>query len=89
MHRLDWRVVGLSLGSFLALSFAACVAYDLAFGQRMYETWLGLLPGFTWITWGSFFLGLVESFAYGIYFALIFVPIYNYLQVKLGPREHS
>lgn len=44
----------------------------------MYQTWLRLLPGFKWLTWGSFFLGLVESFLYGIYTALIFVPLYNF-----------
>lgn len=37
MGRLDWRVVGLTTGSFLAVSYVLCVAYDLAFDQRMYE----------------------------------------------------
>jgi hypothetical protein len=46
----------------------------------MYEVWLKLLPGFTWLTWGSFFLGLAESFLYGIYFGLVFVPLYNFFQ---------
>lgn len=77
MHKLDWRVVGLALGSFLSVSYILCVAYDLAFGQHMYEAWLKLLPGFTWLTWPSFFLGLIESFLYGIYISLIFVPFYN------------
>ena len=63
MGRLYWRDVGLATGSFLAITYLFCVAYDLAFDQRMYEVWLKLLPGFTWLTWGSFFLGLVESFA--------------------------
>ena len=50
----------------------------------MYQTWLRLLPGFHWLTWGSFFLGLIESFLYGIYAALIFVPLYNFFNIKLG-----
>jgi hypothetical protein len=54
MGKLDWRVVGFALGSFLAVSYVICVAYDLAFDQRMYEAWLKLLPGFTWLTWPSF-----------------------------------
>ena len=78
MGRLYWRDVGLAMGCFLAVTYAFCVAYDLAFGQRMYEVWLKLLPGFTWLTWGSFFLGLAESFLYGIYFGLVFVPLYNF-----------
>lgn len=78
MGKLDWRVVGFAFGSFLAFSYAICVAYDLAFGQRMYEAWLKLLPGFTWLTWPSFLLGLVEAFLYGIYTGLVFVPLYNF-----------
>ena len=34
MGKLDWRVVGLAMGSFLAVSYVACVAYDLAFDQQ-------------------------------------------------------
>ena len=78
MGKLDWRVVGLTTGSFLVISYLLCVAYDLAFDQRMYEVWLKLLPGFTWLTWPSFFLGLVETFLYGIYIGLIFAPLYNF-----------
>jgi hypothetical protein len=54
------------------------VAYDLLFQQTMYEVWLKALPGFTWISWPSFFLGLVEVFAYGVYFGLVFAPLYNF-----------
>lgn len=78
MGKLYWRDVGLAMGCFLAITYAFCVAYDLAFGAQMYEVWLKLLPGFTWITWPSFFLGLLESFLYGIYFGLVFVPLYNF-----------
>lgn len=70
---------GMSLGIFLAVTYALCVGFDLLFpGQAMYQTWLRLLPGFTWLTWPSFLLGLVESFAYGWYVALIFGPLFNF-----------
>jgi hypothetical protein len=82
MGRLYWRDVGLAMGFFLAITYVFCVAYDLAFDQRMYEVWLKLLPGFTWISWESFFLGLAESFVYGIYFGLVFVPIYNFFHAR-------
>jgi len=78
MGRLYWRDVGLAMGSFLAITYVFCVGYDLVFDQRMYEAWFKLLPGFTWLTWESFFLGLVESFLYGIYFGLVFAPLYNF-----------
>lgn len=70
--------LGLSLGCFFAITFALCVGFDLLFpGQAMHQTWLPLLPGFRWLTWPSFLLGLVESFAYGWYVALIFGPLFN------------
>lgn len=76
---------GMSLGLFLAITFVSCVLFDLWFpGAAMYETWLKLLPGFTWLTWPSFFLGLVESFAYGWYVALIFGPLFNYFASRFG-----
>ena len=77
MDKLYWRDIGFAMGSFLAITYVFCVGYDLAFDQRMYETWLKLLPGFTWLTLPSFLLGLVETFLYGIYFGLVFVPLYN------------
>ena len=72
-------VFGMSLGTFLAITYVLCVGFDLLFpGQAMYQTWLRLLPGFSWLTWTSFLLGLVESFAYGWYIALIFGPLFNF-----------
>ena len=86
MGKLDWRVVGSATGSLLAVSYVLCVAYDLAFDQRMYETWLKLLPGFIWLTWPSFLLGLVETFFYGIYVGLVFAPLYNLFGSAFSPR---
>ena len=78
MRKLYWRDVGLAMGSFLAITYVFCVSYDLLFDQHMYEVWLKLLPGFKWITWQSFVLGLVESFLYGIYIGMVYAPLYNY-----------
>lgn len=76
--RIPVFALGMSLGLFLAITFVVCVAFDLLFpGMAMNETWLRLLPGFTWLSWPSFLLGLVESFAYGWYVALIFGPLFN------------
>jgi len=36
-----------------------------------------LLPAFQWLTGWGFLLGLVESFLYGAYAGLVFVPLYN------------
>lgn len=78
MNKLHWRDLGLAMGSFLVVTYVFCVVYDLVFHQQMYEVWLKLLPGFTWITWPSFLLGFVEVFVYGIYFGLVFAPLYNF-----------
>jgi hypothetical protein len=82
--RLPVVVLGLSLGLFLAITYVLCVGFDLLFpGQAMHLNWLPLLPGFTWLTWPSFLLGLVESLAYGWYVALIFGPLFNFFAGKI------
>ncbi len=76
---------GLSLGLFLVMSYIVCVLFDLWFPDlAMNPVWSPLLPGFTWISWPSFFLGLAESFAYGWYVALVFGPVYNYVATRFA-----
>jgi len=83
--RIPVIALGMALGIFLAITFVICVAFDLLFpGMAMYETWLKLLPGFTWLSWPSFFLGLIESAAYGWYTALVFAPLYNLFAARFG-----
>jgi hypothetical protein len=75
---LSLKAVGNATSVFLAVSFAACVGFDLLFPQHaMYRGWQHLLPGFEWISWRSFVLGLIESYGYGWYVALVRVPLYN------------
>lgn len=77
--RIPVMALGMSLGFFLMATFALCVGFDLLFPElAMYETWLKLLPGFTWLSWPSFFLGLLETFAFGWYAALVFAPLFNF-----------
>ena len=69
---------GHASSALLAITFTLCVVFDLVFPEMaMYQIWLKLLPGFEWLTWKSFLLGLAESYGYGWYFTLIWVPIYN------------
>ncbi|MCF6197843.1 MAG: DUF5676 family membrane protein [Hyphomicrobiaceae bacterium] len=73
--------LGMALGVFLAITFTLCVAFDLLFpAYAMYPFWIKLLPGFSWISPSSYLLGLAESFAYGWYVALLFVPLYRFFQ---------
>ncbi|WP_368744583.1 DUF5676 family membrane protein [Desertibaculum subflavum] len=77
--RIPVLAFGMSFGAFLVITYALCVGFDLLFpGQAMYQTWLRLLPGFTWLSWQSFALGAIEAFAYGWYVALIFAPLFNF-----------
>jgi hypothetical protein len=72
--------LGWALSLFLAITYLVCVVFDLLFpAYAMYEAWAGLLPGFVWLTPTGFAIGLVESFLYGWYGALIFGGLYNAL----------
>ncbi len=83
--RLPVLALGASLGLFLAITYVLCVLFDLWFpAQAMNPVWAPLLPGFTWLSWPSFFLGLVESVAYGWYIALVFGPLYNFFAMRFG-----
>jgi hypothetical protein len=89
-QRISLTAVGHATSVFLAVSFTLCVAFDLLFPTHaMYQAWQHLLPGFTWISWGSFFLGLVESYAYGWYAAVIWVPLYNLALSRAPGRQGS
>ncbi len=77
--RVSVKAVGQATGLFIAVTFVLCVLFDLLLpGYAMYPLWEKLLPGFRWLSWPSFLLGLAESYAYGWYFALIWVPLYNF-----------
>ena len=75
--------LGMSLGLFFAFTFLLCVLFDLWFpSSAMNSVWAPLLPGFTWISWSSFFLGLAETFAYGWYVAVIVAPLFNFFAAR-------
>ena len=80
---LSLSAVGNATSLFLAITFVLCVAFDVLFPHyAMYEAWQRLLPGFRGLGWGSFFVGLVESYGYGWYLALVWVPLYNVFAVR-------
>lgn len=80
MKTLHFWPVAWTLAVFAAVVFALDMLFGVLFPnwwamQKIYEL---LLPGFTFISWGMFFLGLVESFIGGFLTAVLFVPLYNY-----------
>lgn len=70
---------GWTLSLFLLLSYLICIVFGLLMPAQfhMHEAWAPLLPGFTWLTWSGFFAGVVGSFFYGWYIALLIVPLYH------------
>lgn len=84
---LNKKVISWSLGLFFAFTYLLCIAYGLIVPQKLHgmRTFLeAILPAFTWLTFGGFLLGLLESFIYGAYAGLVFVPIYNFIHRKWG-----
>lgn len=81
MNAFRFKPVALALISFGLITYILCIVFDLVFPQwAMYKLWEILLPGFTWISWGSFFIGALGIIVYGLYIAAVFVPIYDYFQ---------
>ena len=83
---LNLKLVTWSLALFGAVSFVVCVLYGLVVPETLHMTGFleAVLPGFRWLTVGGFFIGLVESFLYGAYAGIVFVPIYNTLARRWG-----
>lgn len=79
-------VLGLGLSVFFAFSFTVCVIGWLIWpsGPVLHASLSIFLPGFTLLSWPSFFLGLVESFLWGWYIALVFGTIYNFFARRLA-----
>jgi len=81
--RLSLTAFGHATSLLFLISFVLCVGFDFIFPEHaMYQSWQSLLPGFEWISWKSFLLGMVESYAYGWYVALIWIPLYNVFSAR-------
>ena len=83
---LNWKVVAWSMGLTTAVSFVLCVIWGLLTPEsvHMHSFLEQVLPAFKWLSIGSFFLGLIESFLWGFYVGIVFVPIYNLLHKRWG-----
>src|SRR6266581_142246 len=76
---------GMSLSLFLVISYVICIIGYLVFPglNAINHAALAIfLPGFELLSWSTFFIGLVESFAFGWYIALIFGPLYNFFVTR-------
>ncbi len=76
--RLSLVAVGHATSLLFVISFVLCVGFDFLFPEHaMYEAWQKLLPGFEWISWKSFLMGILEAYGYGWFIALVWTPLYN------------
>jgi hypothetical protein len=85
---LNWKIVCWSLGLSASFSYVICVLWGLVTPEalHMHAFLEQVLPGFKWLTWWGFLVGLVESFLWGFYVGIIYVPIYNLLTKRWGDR---
>ena len=77
---LNIKVVSWALAVATVFSYLLCVVYGLATptSLHMHPFLEQVLPGFKWLTLQGFLIGLVESFLYGAYAGLVYVPVYNF-----------
>lgn len=78
---LNMKVVTWSLAIWTVFTFVLCVAFAMLTPSslQMHALLPQILPGFEWFSWRGFLVGLIESFLYGAYAGLVFVPIHNFL----------
>jgi Zn-dependent protease with chaperone function len=77
---LNWKVVVPAVASFTGITFVLCVGYGLVAPARFHASWLlgAFLPGFTWLTFGGFVIGVIESTLYGAWAGTLFTTLYNF-----------
>ena len=77
---LNLKVWTWALGTWSAITFVVCVIWGLVTPEslHMHELLEAVLPGFRWLSPVGFLIGLVESFLYGAYAGLLFVPVHNF-----------
>jgi len=73
-----------SLGLASAASFVVCILWGLVTPEslHMHGFLESVLPGFKWLSLAAFSIGLIESFLWGAYAALVFVPLHNFFYRK-------
>ena len=82
-HAIPVIALGMTISLFLVISYLICVTTYFIPGLPISHSMLTtFLPGFELLTWKSFVLGFVESFAWGWYIALIFGPLYNFFATR-------
>ena len=81
-------VVGHATSLLLAVSYILCVGFDLLFpAYQMHTAWAPLLPGFEWLTPSGFVFGILGSYLYGWFIAVIWIPLHEYFDQRTQSKE--
>lgn len=85
---LNIKVVTWSLALWTTFSYVFCVVYGLLTpsGVHMSAFLMQVLPGYELQSGRGFLVGLIQSFLYGAYAGIVYVPIYNFLQRTWGKK---
>ncbi len=83
---INIKAATIGLGIFAAISYLVCIIFGLIVPENFHmKDFLEIaIPGFQWLTAGSFFWGLLVSIFYGVYTGIIFSPVYNALYKRLS-----
>ncbi len=83
---INIKAATIGLGIFAAISYLVCIIFGSIVQENfhMKDILEIIIPGFQWLSAGSFFWGLLVSIFYGVYTGIIFSPIYNVLYKKLS-----
>lgn len=82
-HRI--LAAGHATSLFLLLSYVLCIGFGwLLPDLRMVEAWAPLLPGFEWFTPQGLVFGLVGSYLWGWYIAVVWVPLHDLFRARYG-----
>ena len=88
-RRLEVVALGMSLATFFVITYLLCILFGFVQPRAsMHQLLPLLLPGFVWLTWLGFLIGLAWAFAYGWYVALLFAPLYNFFAAR-GDSQRS
>lgn len=76
---------GFALSLFLAIAFSLCIVFYFLFPEAVnnHAALQMILPDLKMLSWKSYLIGLVQSFAFGWYIAFVFGPIYNFFVIRL------
>lgn len=82
---LNIAVLSWALGLWAAVMFTLCVGYGLVKPVPHMREFLEIaLPGLHWISLFDLVVGLIKSFLYGTFGAVVFAALYNFFARRWG-----